>query len=140
MSFQKDDDGQIMAEINITPLVDIMLVLLIIFMMVSTLVDYSAIHVELPKAATAETAKSESISIVISKSGEYFLSGTPMRSIDELKQNIQRLKDQNPGIQAVISADKSVSHGQVVKVIDLIRKSNISKFAISVELSEDENE
>lgn len=138
MSFQKDDDGQIMAEINITPLVDIMLVLLIIFMMVSTLVDFSAIHVELPKAATAETAKSESVSIVISKNGQYFLSGVPMSSIDELKQNIERLKNQNPEIQAVISADKSVSHGQVVKIIDLIRKLSIAKFAISVELSEDE--
>ena len=139
MSLQPDDNGQIMSEINITPLVDIMLVLLIIFMLVSTLVDFSAIHVELPKAATGENAKSESVSIVISKSGEYFLSGEPMGSIDALKQNIEHLKKQNPQIQAIISADKSVSHGQVVKIIDLIRRLNISKFAIGVELSEDEN-
>ena len=58
MIFQPDDDDTIKSDINIVPLVDIMLVLLIAFMMVSTLVDFSAIDVELPKAATAEEATS----------------------------------------------------------------------------------
>jgi biopolymer transport protein ExbD len=134
----KENDDDILAEINITPLVDIMLVLLITFMLISSLVDFSAIKVELPKAATGEDAKLESISIVITKSGEYYLSGEPVNSFDELRNAVQVKKTQNPQVQAVISADTNVSHGHVIKVIDLIRKLDISKFAISVELPEDE--
>ena len=137
MLLQHNDDDRIMSDINIVPLVDIMLVLLITFMMVSTMVDFSAIHVELPKAATAEDAKDKSFSIVISKDGDYFFSGEPVSSIDDLKLRIEHQKMQNPQIQAVISADKSVTHGQVIKVLDLIRRSKIAKYAISVELSED---
>jgi biopolymer transport protein ExbD len=140
MLLQHDDDDRIMSEINIVPLVDIMLVLLITFMMVSTMVDFSAIHVELPKAATAEDARDKSFSIVISKDGDYFISGEPVSTIDDLKLSIEHQKMQNPQIQAVISADKSVSHGQVIKVLDLIRRSKITKYAISVELSDAEIE
>jgi biopolymer transport protein ExbD len=138
VSLMKQEDDEILAEINITPLVDIMLVLLITFMLVSSLVDFSAIKLELPKAATGEDVKIESISIVITKSGEYYLSGDPVTSFDELKQAVTDKKRQNPDVQAIISADTNVSHGRVIKVIDLIRKLDISKFAISVELSEDE--
>ena len=140
MLLQHDDDDRIMSEINIVPLVDIMLVLLITFMMVSTMVDFSAIHIELPKAATAEDAKDKSFSIVISKDGDYFIAGEPVSTIDDLKLGIEHQKMQNPQIQAVISADKSVTHGQVIKVLDLIRRSKITKYAISVELSEAEIE
>ena len=136
MSLIYQDDESIMSDINIVPLVDIMLVLLITFMMVSTMVDFSAIHVELPKAATAEDAKDKSFSIVISKAGDYFVSGEPLSSIKDLKQRIEMEKKENPQIQAIISADKSVSHGQVIEVLDLIRQTKIFKYAISVELSE----
>jgi biopolymer transport protein ExbD len=138
VSLLKQDDDEILAEINITPLVDIMLVLLITFMLVSSLADFSAIKVELPKAATGEDAKIESISIVITRSGEYYLSGDPVTSFDALKQAVADKKGQNPNVQAIISADTNVSHGDVIKVVDLIRKLDISKFAISVELPENE--
>jgi biopolymer transport protein ExbD len=131
----KDDD--IISDINITPLVDIMLVLLITFMLVSTLVDFSAINVELPKAATGEDAEIESIAVVVTKAGRYFVAGNPVNSFDELRETLKSEKEQNPGIQTIISADKNVSHGHVVKIIDLVRKLDILKFSISVELSEE---
>ena len=137
MSLFSNNDDEIMADINITPLVDIMLVLLITFMLVSTLVDFSAIKVELPKAATGEDAKIESIAVVVTKAGQYFVDGNLVNSFDELKAILKAKKEQNPQIQTVISADKNVSHGHVVKVIDLVRKLGISKFAVSVELSEE---
>jgi biopolymer transport protein ExbD len=137
MRFQPDDDDTIKSDINIVPLVDIMLVLLIAFMMVSTLVDFSAIDVELPKAATAEEAGIESIAIVITAAGDYFLSGEAVASIDELRQKIAQKRAQKPDLQAIVSADRRVPHGEVVKVIDLIRKLDIAKFAISVELEEE---
>jgi biopolymer transport protein ExbD len=135
--FQPEHDEDIKSDINIVPLVDIMLVLLITFMMVSTLVDLSAIKVALPKAATAESAENKSLAIVITKTGDYFLSGEPMISLDELQTKIEQKRAQEPGLQAIVSADKSVSHGEVIKVIDLIRKLEITKFAISVELEEE---
>lgn len=137
MSLLNNNDDDIMADINITPLVDIMLVLLITFMLVSTLVDFSAINVELPKAATGEEAKIKSVAVVVTKAGRYFVAGNPVNSLKELKEILKAKKEQNPRIQAVISADKNVSHGQVVKIIDLVRRLDILKFAISVELSEE---
>lgn len=137
MSLMNHDDDEIIADINITPLVDIMLVLLITFMLVSTLVDFSAINVELPKAATGEDAHIESVGIVVTKAGEYFVAGDLVGSLDGLKKILTEKKKHNPAVQAIISADKNVSHGHVVKVIDLVRKLDISKFAISVELAED---
>jgi biopolymer transport protein ExbD len=137
VSLLNNNDEEIMSDINITPLVDIMLVLLITFMLVSTLVDFSAIKVELPKAATGEDAKIESIAIVITKAGQYFVAGNPVNSFDELKAILTAKKERNPQIQTVISADKNVSHGHVVKIIDLVRKLGIAKFAISVELSDE---
>jgi biopolymer transport protein ExbD len=134
--FQVEDDDDIKSDINIVPLVDIMLVLLISFMMVSTMVDLSAIKVELPKAATAEDAGDRSVSIVIAATGDYFLSGEPVNTNEELRHKIGQMWMREPNIQAIVSADKSVSHGEVIKVIDLIRKSGIAKFAISVELEE----
>lgn len=136
MLLQSHDDEKIMSDINIVPLVDIMLVLLITFMMVSTMVDFSAIHVELPKAATAEDAKEKSISIVISKDGDYFVSGEPVGTIDNLEWSVENQKMQNPNIQVLISADKRVSHGQVIEVLDLVRRLKIAKYAISVQLPE----
>jgi len=137
VSLLSNDDEEIMADINITPLVDIMLVLLITFMLVSTLVDFSAINVELPKAATGEDTKIESIAIVVTKAGQYFVAGNPVNSFEKLGEILNAKKEQNPRIQTVISADKNVSHGHVVKVIDLVRKLGILKFAVSVELSDE---
>lgn len=131
------DDDDIIADINITPLVDIMLVLLITFMLVSTLVDFASIKVELPKAATGESAEIESIAVVITESGRYFLAGKPVETFDALERLLAEKKAQNPQVQTIISADTNVAHGRVVKVIDLVRKLKISKFAISVELSEE---
>lgn len=137
MSLLNRNDDEIISDINITPLVDIMLVLLITFMLVSTLVDFSTIKVELPKAATGEDAEIKSTAVVVTKAGQYFVDGNLVNSFDELKAILKAKKEQNPQIQTVISADKNVSHGHVVKVIDLVRKLGISKFAVSVELSEE---
>lgn len=137
MSLMNQNDDDIISDINITPLVDIMLVLLIIFMLVSSIVDFSAIKVELPKAATGESTKTESVAIVINKAGEYFVAGNLVEGLEELTQILTQKKAENPEVQAIISADTNVVHGHVVKVIDLVRKLDISKFAISVELSEE---
>jgi biopolymer transport protein ExbD len=132
------NETEIISNINVTPLVDIMLVLLIIFMLVSTFISVSKIEVELPEAATGEDAYIETLSIAINKSGEYFLSGEKMTSFEALMERLGREQAKHPELQVVISADKQVYHGEVVRVIDMLRKIKLYKFAINVENIEGE--
>ena len=134
------DETEIISSINVTPLVDIMLVLLIIFMMVSTFISFAEIDVELPEAETGEDAHIETLSIAISRSGEYFLSGEKIASFEALTERIRRKQAEQPELQIVISADKQVYHGEVVRVIDMLRKMKLYKFAINVEKIEGEEE
>jgi len=134
------DDTEIMADINVTPLVDIMLVLLIIFMLVSTFVSFSEIDVELPEAATGEDTRTETLSIAISKTGDYYLSGEKAVSFEALMTRIRQDRADHPDLQVVISADKMVYHGEVVRVIDRLREMEIYNFAINVEKIEGEEE
>lgn len=128
---QRDDE--IISSINITPLVDIMLVLLIIFMLVSTIVDFKSIQIELPHAATGEEIHTKTVSVMISRDGEYYLAGKKMSSALELHEGLSEKKQEIPGVQVVISADKKTFHQEIVRVIDIVRKLNITGFAINVE-------
>ncbi|MEE9613314.1 MAG: biopolymer transporter ExbD [Desulfatiglandales bacterium] len=134
------EETEIISNINVTPLVDIMLVLLIIFMLVSTFISFAEIDVELPEAATGEDAQVETLSIAISRSGEYYLSGEKTASFESLMERVGREQAKQPELQVVISADKQVYHGEVVRVIDTLRKMKIYKFAINVEKIEGEEE
>ncbi len=136
MAGMRHDDDDIISSINVTPLVDIMLVLLIIFMLVSTFVAKEAIEVELPHAATGGEVKTESLAIVISKDGEFFLAGKKQEDFQELMNEVKKVKDSGSDIQVIISADKKAYHENLVKVIDGIRKLEIFKFAINVEYME----
>lgn len=131
-----DNDDEIISGINITPLVDIMLVLLIIFMLVSTITDFRSIRVELPHAATGSEIHTKSVSVMISKEGVYYLDGQKVGTREELTQQLSIKKTEFPGLQVIISADKKACHEHVVNVIDIIRKLDINGFAINVEYTE----
>lgn len=120
------------TNINVTPLVDITLVLLIIFMVTATFIVSPQIKVELPKAVTAETSDPITFSIVLTKDGELYLNGAKTDEA-QLEATIQERIKNNADLQAVISADKIVYHGEVVKMIDLVRRNGVRKFAINVE-------
>jgi len=137
----QENNDDIISGINITPLVDIMLVLLIIFMLVSSVVDFHAIKVELPHAASGEDINNETVSVMISQNGNYYLAGIKMNSFMELQTGLAGRKQQNPDIQIAISADKKTYHEEVVRVIDLVRRVGINRFAINVEqLDQSENQ
>ena len=125
-----DDDG--IVGINVTPLVDVMLVLLIIFMVASTYIVKNSIEVDLPKAATGGDVLDTTLSIVVSKDGSLFLNGEPSTE-QAIAARCQLISKADPKAQAIIAADKATRHGNVVKVIDLIRKNGVKKFAINVE-------
>ncbi len=131
-----NDDDEITG-INVTPLVDVMLVLLIIFMVTATYMVNQSIAVNLPKADTGnDTAKTKNLSFVLDAKAQLYLDGKPV-SFEELGAKIdqEKAKDGAGPLNALIAADKETPHGAVVKLIDTVRKHGITDFAINVEAS-----
>ena len=129
-----DSDDEITG-INVTPLVDVMLVLLIIFMVTATYITNKSINVNLPKADTADNAdKSKNLAFVLDAKSQLYLDGKAL-SFDEVAGRIkeEQAKANGAPLNAVISADKETPHGAVVKLIDTVRKHGITDFAINVE-------
>ena len=120
-------------EINVTPLVDVMLVLLIIFMVTANYITSNAIPLELPKAATGTDVAVSNLGFSIDKDSKIYLDGKPI-SYTELPLLIAERKKIKPDVQALISADVKTPHGEVVKLIDMVRRNGILNFAINVEV------
>ena len=131
----RGEDDELITAINVTPLVDIVLVLLIVLMVTSSYLVNKSINVELPKAATGETT-APTMSISIDLGGKLYLDGTPIMA-PELQERIRAAYQKDPEVKAIISADGRVQHAQVVSVIDLLRREKITKFAINTSPLED---
>lgn len=125
-------DDELITEMNIVPLVDIVLVVLIIFMLTASLIAKPSINVELPEASTGEAAEPTVVALTLTKTGELFLNGAPT---DEptLRRTLPETAKNDPKTQAIIAADKEVSHGRVVSLIDLVRQAGIFKFALNID-------
>jgi biopolymer transport protein ExbD len=130
-----DADGGMFAEINITPLTDIFLVLLIIFMVTSSvMVDNAAqsgLKVNLPKGSTKEIdVGAKSLTISISKQNEILVEGQPVKEPD-LKNLFTSAVAKDPQTQVVIMADQGVTHGTVVRVMELAKNAGLVRLAIA---------
>jgi biopolymer transport protein ExbD len=130
------DDDDAIVDINITPFVDIILVVLIIFMVTATYIVKQSIKVNLPEAATGEATENSSLGITIDADRTLFLDGQPVTE-DQLRSAIQAEKaaaEQNDAdVVCLIAADHTVSHGEVVHLIDLVKQEGIAKFAINID-------
>ena len=131
MAAAANDNDEMITSINVTPLVDITLVLLIILMITASYVASKAIPLELPKGATAETTP-VTLSVSIDKDGKTFLDAVP---IDDaaLRTRVRAARAADPETRAVIAADGRAAHAHVVHVMDLLRREEVTKFAINVE-------
>lgn len=132
MASRISDSDEALSEINVVPLVDIILVVLIIFMVTAPMIMKPSIKVNLPKASTGDKTESKQFNITISADGKILLNGQTTDSA-AIKKAAALEQQKNPDVQAVIQADKNVSHGQVVSVMDAIKQGGIKKFAISVD-------
>ena len=126
-----DSDEPITA-INVTPLVDIMLVLLIIFMVTTPIIMKPSININLPKAASGDESTPTQLNLAVSAKGEIQLNGTTVEEA-ALTGQVQAVLAKNPDAQAVIAADKDVPHGKVIAVIDAVKSAGVTKFAISID-------
>ncbi|MCM2349788.1 MAG: biopolymer transporter ExbD [Bacteriovoracaceae bacterium] len=119
------------SDINIVPLVDIILVVLIIFMVASPASEQSKIKVDIPQASSGEVSQgSEPFQVTVNEEGYLFVGGEPV-SEAELRTRGDLEFKKNSQVEALLTADKGLDYGSVVKVIDLIKSSGIQKIAIS---------
>ena len=133
-SVYEDDEesGGIISDINVTPLVDITLVLLIIFMVTARLIMNRAIPgVEAPKAASGEEVRT-TLALTIDQNRALFVNGQKVADEREMGDALRRAVTQNPEVQAVITADNAIPYGDFVSLIDLVRLSGIKKYALTV--------
>jgi biopolymer transport protein ExbD len=125
----------IVAEINVTPLVDIMLVLLIIFMLTAHLIAKQAIEVELPRASQSTSLPPTTLAVTLARDGAIYLNSVPTTP-DALRLAVKEAVAKDPKTQAIIVGDKAVSHGRVVWVLDTIKSLGITSFAIQIDPAE----
>lgn len=122
----------IIVDINVTPLVDIMLVLLIIFMLTANLIAKQAIEVELPRASQSTTLSPTQLTVTITRDGTFYLNGKPTTPI-AFRGEIQAAVSKDPKTQVIIAGDKAVSHGRVVWVLDVVKSLGVTSFAIQID-------
>jgi len=128
---QSEDESAITG-INVTPFVDIALVLLIIFMVTAKyIVTPQAIPVDLPRASTGN-AVSVAVAVSVDASGAIFADTRPVTE-EQLIATMRDRHRENPEVRAIIAADQRVPHGRVVHVIDLVRRAGVTKFAIQTQ-------
>ena len=130
--FEDDDSGRMITDINVTPLVDVTLVLLIIFMVTTSLIVNPSIKVDLPKAVTGNDQARTTLALTLTKDGQLYLNGERTDEAQVAKQIAAELP-KNPDLQAVIAAATVVSHGSVVHIIDFVKRAGVRKFAINVD-------
>jgi biopolymer transport protein ExbD len=131
MAASSNQDQDTISDINIVPLVDIILVVLIIFMVASPAAEHSKIKVDIPQASSGDaSASSEPFQVTVNEEGYLFVSGEPVSETD-LKTRAEVEVKKNSGVEAILTADKNLGYGHVVKVIDMIKGAGIQKIAIS---------
>jgi biopolymer transport protein ExbD len=131
-SSSSDDELSSISEINVTPFVDVVLVLLVIFMVTAPMLVREQMNVNLPKAESGEKSASEQIAIVLEKDGIIKIQKKVV-TFEQIEGEIKSLMQSNSNAQAVISADTDSKHGDVVRVMDLVKKAGLSRFAIQIE-------
>jgi biopolymer transport protein ExbD len=119
--------------INVTPMVDIMLVLLVIMMVSSLYIVSRALKVELPKSASSDESTQSPVTVTLTKDAKVYLNGELISGDDELSARFLKARAGGAEPNLVVSADAEALHGRVVHVIDLAKQQGIVKFAINVQ-------
>ena len=128
---EENDDG--INEINITPFVDVVLVLLVIFMVTAPVMMKESLKVNLPKTLTSDVnAKTDSIGVAITQEGQVLFNGK-LLSTENLQNELRTISQNAPETNFLISADTETRHGDVVRMIDMLKKNNLNRFALQVE-------
>lgn len=126
-----EDDEGLISGINVTPLVDVTLVLLIIFMVTAKIIVSQGLPMDLPKAASGEEVQTV-FSVELTADGKTVVDSKPVKSDEDISALAQTAKAKTRDLRAVIRADKKVEHGRVIHVLDLLKRSGVAKIAFAV--------
>jgi len=131
MASVQNTDEEI-SGINVTPLVDVTLVLLIIFMVTAKLIAGQGIPLDLPKAKTAGATQTV-LNVAVDAKGGVLANGAKVSGDAELKSRASQALKDNPDLRTVISASSAASHGQVMHVLDTVRDAGITRVAFAAD-------
>jgi len=118
--------------INVTPMVDVVLVLLVILMVSATWIVSQSMKVDLPNTATSDGSAASLAAVTIGPKGDLLFNEQPVTEA-QLKAKLSEAGQKGQDVTLIVSADKVAQHGIVVHVLDLARQHNITKFAVQVE-------
>lgn len=124
--------GGLMSSINITPFVDVVLVLLVIFMITAPILVKDILEIKLPKAASGDGQVVQTLGVAVNKDGNILLNGV-LADEEALKSAAAAALAENSQAQAIVSADSEVVYGKVVHVIDLLKTAGLNRFAVQIE-------
>lgn len=130
MAFNTQGDNEpLLSEINVTPLVDVMLVLLVVFIVTAPLLS-NAVNVVLPKTvATAAPEVKRSVSVTIDRGGKIYLDGKEI-AVEVLDSSLKQLKAGATEMNVHLQADDSVGYGRVAKVMALIQRAGVGRLSV----------
>ena len=131
MAGSVSEDDEPVAGINVTPLVDVVLVLLVALMVTATDMAAQSLGVERPRAATGSDATPRTLSIALDTTSRVFLDGKLVSEAD-LRTAIREAREREPELRATLAADGRVSHAEVVRLMDLLREERVVHFALEV--------
>lgn len=126
------DTEEPITGINVVPLVDIVLVLLIIFMVTAKLIVSKSVPLDLPKAATGSEIQTV-FSVVLAADGTTQVDSNVVPNDDAILPLAKSAQEKNPELRAVIKADSAVPHGRVIHVLDLLKQAQVAKIAFGVQ-------
>ena len=126
-----DDDGAAITGINVTPLVDVFMVILIIFMATAPIIARRAIKLDLPKAALHEKMATDALNVALDGKRQLTLSGKPVTA-EQLKHALTLAVSVNAGQAVAVSADRALSYGDVASLLDDIRSAGVRKVGLEV--------
>jgi biopolymer transport protein ExbD len=130
MAFKtQEDDGDVMGEINVTPLVDVMLVLLVVFIVTAPLLT-NAVHVNLPKTAeTAPPEEKDPVYLSVDAQGKVFIDKQEL-SVEAVENELKTRQAANPELALNLNADDRVQYGVVAKVMAAIERAGVTKLSV----------
>ena len=131
MNHGEQNQDESISDINITPFVDVVLVLLVIFMVTAPMMVQQVLDIQLPSSQSADNAAPETLGLAVTAKGQFLLNGK-LASEDKVFSLAKAAAEKNKNTQVIIAADSEAKHRFVIKAIDLIKRAGIENFAFQV--------
>jgi biopolymer transport protein ExbD len=130
--YHDDDESGAITDINVTPFVDVVLVLLVVFIVTAKLIIARGVEIDKPKAATGGDVQS-TLRVSVNKSGELFVNGDAVASDGAALTRIKEIAAASTKPKAIIAGDRNTAYGGVMRAIDLVQQAGITAIALENE-------